>query len=90
MRGNRRHGARKAVAIDRFGQHRCSRYRFVDALDGIAVRVPSDEDDRRLPYFAKPPGDLDPFAATFEIDIHQDDIGLNGLSKPAGLLSVCR
>jgi len=38
LRGNRRYVVGKAVTIDRLGQHRCSRYLFVDALDGVAVR----------------------------------------------------
>jgi hypothetical protein len=52
------------------------RYLFVDALDGVVVRVSGDEDDRCLAYLAKPPSDLDPFAASSEIDVHQDNIGL--------------
>src|SRR6476620_4460351 len=39
MRGNCRHGVGKAAMIKRLGQHRRSRYLFVDALDGVAVRI---------------------------------------------------
>ena len=49
-------------------QHRCVRHLFVDALDGVAVRVSANEDNRGLAHRAKPSGDLNPFAASFEIE----------------------
>jgi hypothetical protein len=75
-RNNRRYGVGKAFTIDRLGQHRCSRYLFVDALDGVAVRIPGDEDDRCLAHLVQPPSDLDPFAASFEIDVIEATLAL--------------
>ena len=76
VRGNLRHGGGEKVIIRSFGQHRCVRHLFVDALDGVAVRVSANKDNRGLAHRMKPSGDLNPFAASFEIDVHQDNIGL--------------
>jgi len=38
----------------------------MNALDGIAVGVCSDEDDRYVAYLAKPSGSLDSFAPSFK------------------------
>jgi hypothetical protein len=61
---------RKAVSINRFGQHWCSRYLFLNAIDGVAIRVSGNEDDRGLAYLIKPPSDLNPFTPSFEINVH--------------------
>jgi ATP dependent DNA ligase domain len=87
---DRLHGVGKTVTPDRLREHRRSRYLLVDALDGGAVRASGYEDDRCLEYLAKPPSDLDPFAASFEINVHQDNIGLIAHCEPRGLLSICR
>jgi len=89
-RADRRHGVGEAVMIKLLGQHRCSRYLFVDALDGVVVRVSDDKDDRYVAYLSKPPSGLDPFATSFEIDVHQDNIGLIFHCTQKGLLSICR
>ena len=73
---NLRHSLGKAVQKDRLRQYGRSRYLFADARDCVAVRVSGNENYRRLAYLSKPPSNLDAFAASFEIDVHQDDIGL--------------
>jgi hypothetical protein len=57
------HGCGKVVVIRQFGQHTSSRDLLMDALDGVAISISGDEDDRCLAYLAKPPSDLDPFEA---------------------------
>ena len=89
MRDNRRHGVGKAALIERLGQHRCPRYLFLDTLYGSAIRVTRDENDRSLACLTEPSSDLDPFSASFQIDIHEDNIGLIVHRKHAGLLSIC-
>jgi hypothetical protein len=70
-------------------QHRSSWYLRANSLDGIAVRIPADENDACLACPAKPPGNFNPFAASFEIDVPQDNIGPIAHSQPAGAFSVC-
>jgi hypothetical protein len=60
----------KAVTIDRLRQHWRSRYTFMDALDGSAISIASDENDSCVAYLSKPPCDLNPFAASFETNVH--------------------
>src|SRR5680860_741293 len=85
---HRRHGIGKAVAIDRLGEHWGSRDLLMDALDGIAVSVSGDEDNRRVAYFAKPSSDFDPLAASFERNVHQNDIRLVAHRIRVGLMSI--
>ena len=84
-----RYCASKALAIEWLCDDRGAGHLFMDAVDRIVVGVCSDEDDGYIAYLAKPSSSLDPFAASFEINIHQDDIGriLHCLQK--GVLSVC-
>ena len=66
--------ARKAFTIQCLCDHRGVWHLFVNTLDGIVVGVCSDEDDRHVAHFAKPSGSFDPFAASLQINVHQDDI----------------
>ena len=68
--------------ITNFSEDRCVRHLFVDALDRPAVSVSGDENYRYLAYGTKPSRDLDPFAASFEVDIHQDNIWLVAHCEP--------
>ena len=79
-----------ALAIEWLCDDRGVPHLFMDALDGIGIGVCGDEDDRYVAYLAKPSSGLYAFAASFEINVHQDDIGriLHCLQK--GVLSVCR
>jgi hypothetical protein len=61
----------------------------MDALDGIRVGVRGDEDDRYVAYLSEPPSRLDPFATSFEINVHQNNIGLILHCLQKGILSVC-
>jgi hypothetical protein len=62
----------------------------MDALDGVAVRASGDEDDRNVGYLSEPSSGPDPVAATLEINVHQDDIGLIAHCKQKSFLGVCR
>ncbi len=75
---DRCHGSGKAAAINRFGEHTSIRDLLMDALDGVGVRISGNENDRGITYTVKPPSDLNPFAASFEINVHQHNIGLIG------------
>ena len=61
----------------------------MDTLDGIAVGVCSDEDDGYVAHFAKPSGSLDPFAASLQINVHQDDIWQIFHCLQESVLCVC-
>jgi hypothetical protein len=83
--------AKSFVVVVPVGQHRRARHLLVDAVDGVGVSVSGDEDDNRyVAYLSEPPRGLDPFAASFEIYVRQDNIGriLHCLQK--GILSICR
>jgi hypothetical protein len=56
----------------------------------VAVSVASDENDGRVAYLSKSPCHLNPLAAAFETNVHQDNIGLITHCKQEGLLSICR
>jgi hypothetical protein len=90
MRGNLRHGLGKAVKKDRLRQHWSARDLLMDALDGGAVSVSGDEDDRCVAYLSKPPSGLDPLAASFKANVHQDNIGLIFHCTQKGILCICR
>jgi hypothetical protein len=47
-----------------------------DALKRVAITVTSDEQDRDVAGVMQPLGGLGSFAAFFEIEIHQYEIGL--------------
>jgi hypothetical protein len=87
---NLRNRVGKAVKKDRLRQHGRARDLLMDALDSAGVSVSGDEDDRCLAYLSKPPSGLDPFAASFEINVHQDNVGLIFHCTQKGFLSVCR
>jgi hypothetical protein len=61
----------------------------MDALEGIVIGVGGDEYDRYVAYLSKPPGGFYTFATSFEINVHQDDIGLLLHCLQKGILSVC-
>ena len=88
-RGDRRHGVGEPITIDQLGQHRRARHLLMDALDGVGVSVPGDEDNRYVAYLSKPPSGLDSFAAPLEINVHQDNIGLILHCLQKGILSIC-
>ena len=62
----------------------------MDALDSVAVSVSSNEDDRYIAFLSKRPSGLDSFAASFEIDVHQNNVGLVGPCKAASLYFIRR
>ena len=90
VRGNLGHGGGEKVMIRPFGQYWCIRHLFVDALDGVVVRVSANKDNRGFVHRTKPSADLNPFAAPFEIDVHQDNIGLIAHCEDGGLMSIRR
>ena len=71
---NRRDGAGKTMMITQLGQPRRSGHLFMDALDGVAVAVSSEENDRHVANLTEPSASLDTFAASFEIDVHQHNV----------------
>jgi hypothetical protein len=73
--GNLRHGVGQAVKKDWLMQHGRVGDLLMDALDSVAIGVSGDEDDGYLAYLSKPSSRLDPFATSFETNVHQDDIG---------------
>ena len=72
-----------------FGTPR-SRHRCVNALDGVAITVSSAKNDRHLAYLSKPLSGLDPFAASFKANVHQDNIGLIFHCTQKDILCICR
>ncbi len=63
------HGVGEVVKKHGLRQHGRVRDLFVDTLNGVAVEVSGDENDRHVAYLSKPPSSLDPFAASFETNV---------------------
>src|SRR6266508_2496787 len=85
-----RDGLGKAGTMDRLMQHWSASDLLMDALDGVVVTVPGDEDDRHVAYLSKPPSGLNAFAASFETNVHQNNIRLIAHCKQKDFLWVCR
>ena len=88
--GNLRHGVGKPVLIDRLRYHRRARNPPLDTLNSVVIRVSGDEDNRHVAHLSKTPSRLDPFAASFETNVHQDNIGLIFQCTQKGMLCICR
>jgi hypothetical protein len=60
----------------------------VNALNSIVIIVRGDKDNGRIAYLSKPPRGFYTFAASLEIDIHQNNVGFIAHSEGASLFRV--
>jgi len=83
------YGVGKAVPPDWLGQHWSAGHLCSEQSDSLAISASGDKDDWNVALLSKSTGDLNPFSISFEIYVHQDDVGWIVHCTGESLMAVC-